>query len=85
MKKTKLEMIVRERCKKCGGIIGENIDGKPICQCEVWPGCMQLHYEYMYAVYHNPLITIPIIKDKKWPTNRKPGYGLQGDETEIDY
>ena len=38
MKKTKLEMIVRERCKKCGGIIGENIDGKPICQCEVWPG-----------------------------------------------
>ena len=27
-----------KRCKKCGGIIGENIDGKPICQCEVWPG-----------------------------------------------
>ena len=27
-----------KKCKKCGGIIGENIDGKPICQCEVWPG-----------------------------------------------
>ena len=26
------------RCKKCGGIIGMNIDGKSICQCEVWPG-----------------------------------------------
>jgi len=48
MKKTKKEMIVREcqtlkskvgtQCKNCGGIMGENIDGKPICQCEVWPG-----------------------------------------------
>jgi len=38
MKKTKKEMIVRERCKKCGGIMGENIDGKPICSCMVWPG-----------------------------------------------
>ena len=27
-----------KRCKKCGGPLGENIDGKPICQCEVWPG-----------------------------------------------
>jgi len=29
---------VGERCKRCGGVIGENIDGKPICSCEVWPG-----------------------------------------------
>ena len=27
--------ITRKRCPKCGGVIGENIDGKPICQCEV--------------------------------------------------
>ena len=26
------------RCKKCGGVIGVNIEDKPICQCEVWPG-----------------------------------------------
>lgn len=24
----------RKYCKKCGNILGENIDGKPICHCE---------------------------------------------------
>lgn len=27
----------RKYCPKCGAIRGENIDGKPICSCEVWP------------------------------------------------
>lgn len=28
----------RKLCPKCGAVMGENIDGKPICICEVWPG-----------------------------------------------
>lgn len=27
----------RKYCKKCGTVLGENVDGKPICFCEVWP------------------------------------------------
>ncbi len=26
----------RKYCKKCGAVLGENVDGKPICICEVW-------------------------------------------------
>jgi len=33
-----MKIKVGDACKKCGGIVGQNIDGKPICQCEVWPG-----------------------------------------------
>ena len=28
----------RKFCKNCGAVLGENIDGKPICICEVWLG-----------------------------------------------
>jgi hypothetical protein len=28
----------RKYCKKCGAVLAENIDGKPLCWCEVWPG-----------------------------------------------
>ena len=27
----------RKFCPKCGAVLGENIDGKPICQCDIWP------------------------------------------------
>lgn len=38
--------ITRKRCPKCGGVIGENIEGKPICQCEVWPRNETIHRPY---------------------------------------
>lgn len=28
----------RKFCPKCEAVLGENINGKPICSCEVWPG-----------------------------------------------
>ncbi len=28
---------VLKRCPKCNDIMGENIEGKPICACEQWP------------------------------------------------
>ena len=36
----------RKYCSKCGALLGENTDGKPICNCEVWP---------MRKVYKNSL------------------------------
>ena len=26
-----------KQCPKCNGIMGENIEGKPICACQQWP------------------------------------------------
>ena len=60
---------VGDRCKKCGGIIGENIEGKPICACEVWPGNEQ-EKGFTKNGRHYLFTRIPI-KQRLWWTSKQ--------------
>ena len=62
MKMKDLQKDERTYCPKCGAVLGENTDGKPMCWCGVWPGN---EIDSFIPIVHKPGFVKPLTPERQ--------------------